>query len=39
LIEDLEDMGINTNINSLTKNLKRSRITKKRPSMKANKRK
>ena len=39
LIEDLEDMGITTNINSLTKNLKRSRISKKRPSMKANKRK
>lgn len=37
LIEDLEDMGLSPNINSLTKTLNRSRISKKRPSMKAKK--
>ena len=37
LIEDLEDMGLSPNINSLTKTLGRSRITKKRPSMKSKK--
>mgnify|MGYP001359062307 CR=1 FL=1 len=37
LIEDLEDMGLSPNISSLTKTLGRSRITKKRPSMKSKK--
>ena len=37
LIEDLEDMGLSTNIASITKTLNRSRISKKRPSMKSKK--
>ena len=37
LIEDLEVMGLSPNIGSLTKTLQRSRISKKRPSMKSKK--
>ena len=37
LIEGLEDMGLSPNISSLTKTLGRSRISKKRPSMKSKK--
>tara|TARA_B100001173_G_C15962263_1_gene536206 strand:- start:387 stop:821 length:435 start_codon:yes stop_codon:yes gene_type:complete len=37
LIEDLEDMGLSPNIASITKTLNRSRISKKRPSMKSKK--
>ena len=37
LIEDLEDMGLSPNIGSITKTLSRSRISKKKPSMKSKK--
>ena len=37
LIEDLEDMGLSPNIGSITKSLSRSRISKKKPSMKSKK--
>ena len=37
LIEDLEDMGLSPNISSLTKTLSRSRISKKKSSMKSKK--
>lgn len=37
LIEGLEDMGLSPNISSLTKTLGKSRISKKRPSMKSKK--
>lgn len=39
LIEELEDMGLSPNISSITNSLRKSAISKKKPSMKTNKRK